>query len=86
MRTGLMTKLIQDSDYFYEQKKYTRGCGELRSMTITFQYNRNVRLELDKYPELIPIAEQLIQYVQESEPVKQHNIKQQLLKLLEEVK
>lgn len=86
MRTSLMTKLVQDSDYYYDQKKYTYGCGELRSMTITFQYNRDVRLEFDKYPELLGIAAQLIQYVQESEPVKQHDIKQQMLELLEEVK
>ena len=86
MQTMLMQKLIRDSDYYYDQEKYTRGCGNLKSLTITFEYNRNVFLEFDKYPELLPIAEQLIKYVQESEPVKQHNVKQQLLKLLEEVK
>ena len=86
MRTSLIQSLIKDSDYFYDQKKHTRGCGNLKSLTISFEYNRNVFLEFDKYPELIPVAEQLIQYVQESEPVKQHNIKQKLLEVLEEVK
>jgi hypothetical protein len=86
MNTSLIQSLINDSDYFYNQNKYTRGCGDLRSITLTFQYNRTVCLEFDKYPELIPIAEQLIKYVQESEPVKQHNIKQKLLEVLEEVK
>lgn len=86
MQTRLIQSLINDSDYFYDQNKYTRGCGDMQSMTITFPYRRNVLLEFDKYPELIPIAEQLIQYVQESEPVKQHNIKQKLLEILEEVK
>lgn len=86
MQTSAMQTLLNASDYFYNQKKYTRGCGDLRSLTISFQYNRNVFLEFDKYPELLPIAEQLIQYVQEIEPVKQLEIKQQLLKLLEEVK
>lgn len=86
MQTNLISELIQDSDYFYDQKKYTRGCGKLRSLTISFEYNRNVFLEFDKYPELIPIAEQLLQYVQESEPIKQHNIKSKLLEVLEEVR
>lgn len=86
MQTGSMQKLIKDSDYYYDQKKYTCGCGKLKSLTISFEYNRNVLLEFDKYPELLPITEQLIKYVQESEPIKQHGIKQQLLKLLEEVK
>lgn len=86
MQTRLIQSLIDDSDYFYDQSKHTRGCGSLQSMTITFQYNRNVFLDFDKYPELLGIAEQLIQYVQESEPVKQHNIKQKLLKLLEDVR
>ena len=86
MRTSLMSKLVRDSDYYYDQKKYTCGCGDLCSLTISFQYNRKVFLEFDKYPELLSITEQLIQYVQESEPIKQHEIKQQMLKLLEEVK
>ena len=86
MQTLLMQKLIKDSDYYYDQKRYTRGCGNLKSLTISFEYNRNVFLEFDKYPELLGIAEQLIQYVQESEPTKQHELKQQMLKLLEEVK
>lgn len=86
MQTRLMQTLLKDSDYYYDQEKYTRGCGKLKSLTITFEYNRNVFLEFDKYPELLPIVEQLVKYVQESEPVKQHNVKQQLLKALEEVK
>ena len=86
MQTMLMQKLIKDSDYYYNQKKHTRGCGDLRSLTISFDYNRNVFLEFDKYPELEKIAGQLIQYVQEIEPIKQREIKQQILKLLEEVK
>lgn len=86
MKTRLIQTLINDSDYYYDQEKYTRGCGNLKSLTISFEYNRNVVLKFDKYPELLPITEQLIRYVQESEPVKQHNIKQQLLKALEEVK
>lgn len=86
MQTDLITSLTKDSDYFYDQKKYTQGCGKLKSMTISFEYNRNVFLEFDKYPELLGTAELLIKYVQESEPIKQHNIKQQILKLLEEVK
>ena len=86
MQTGLMQALIQASDYYHDQEKYARGCGKLKSLTISFEYNRNVFLEFDKYPELLSITEQLIKYVQESEPVKQHNVKQQLLKLLEEVK
>lgn len=85
MQTGLMQTLIKDSDYYYDQEKYTHGCGNLKSLTISFEYNRNVFLEFSKYPELLPITEQLIKYVQESEPVKQHNVKQQLLKLLEDI-
>lgn len=86
MQTMLMQKLIKDSDYYYDQEKHTRGCGNIKSLTISFEYNRNVFLEFDKYPELLGVAAQLIQYVQESEPVKQHSIKQQMLKLLEDVK
>lgn len=86
MQTRLMQSLIEDSDYYYDQDKYTRGCGKLKSLTISFEYNRNVFLEFDKYPELLGIAAQLIRYVQESESVKQHEIKQQMLRLLEEVK
>lgn len=84
MRTSLIQELARKSDYYYDQKKYTRGCGKLTSMTISFEYNRNVFLEFDKYPELVKVAEQLIQYVQESEPVKQHEIKQKILEALEE--
>lgn len=84
MQTRLIQSLLEDSDYYYDQCKYTRGCGNLKSMTISFEHNRNVFLEFDKYTELLGIAAQLIQYVQESEPVKQHEIKKQMLKLLEE--
>lgn len=84
MQTSAMQTLLKDSDYYYDQKKHTCGCGNLKSLNISFEYNRYVSLEFDKYPELLSIAEMLIQYVQESEPVKQHEIKRQMLKLLEE--
>lgn len=86
MKTSLIQALIKDSDYYYDQKKHSSGRGKLKSMTISFEYNRNIFLEFDRYPELVKVAEQLIQYVQASEPIKQHEIKKQILELLEEVK
>ena len=86
MKTSLIESLTRESDYFYDQKKNTWGCGKMKSITIDFEYNRNVVLRFDKYPELIPIIEQLLEYVRESESVKQHQIKQQILKALEDVK
>ena len=86
MKTSLIESLTKQSDYYYDQKKNTWGCGKMKSITIDYEYSRQVVLKFNEYPELIPIIEQLVEYVRESEPVKQHRLKQQILKALEDVK
>ena len=86
MKTRLIESFTKDSDYYYDQKKHTKGCGDMLSITIAFQYQRKVELDFKHYPELISITEQLLKYVEEVEPVKQRQIKQKILEVLKDVK
>ena len=87
MNTGKINSLTNVSDKYYKAKNASESClsyleknGRFIEINCTYC---NVEIKMEDYPELKPIAKMLLEYVRDSEPVKQELIRKELLKILE---
>lgn len=83
METSKISFLCKLSDRIYDNAKYARGvCSDkLRSLSIKTSYGE-LKLDFDDYPELKPVAEKLLNYLDKSEERKQNEIKVEIARIL----
>ena len=87
MNTDKINSLTNLSDKYYKAKKSSDVC-----LSYLEKYGKyikvdcaycSVEIKMEDYPELKPIVKMLLEYVRDSEPVKQELIRKELLKILE---
>lgn len=84
METRKISFLCRLSDTIYDNAKKAR-CGnfkaEVNSLVIKSSYSE-LKINFDDYPELKPVAEKLLNYLDKSEERKQNEVKVEIARIL----
>lgn len=84
METNKISYLCRLSDRIYDNAKKAR-CGNFqagtKALVIKSSYSE-LRIDFDDYPELKPVAEKLLNYLDKSEERKQNEIKVEIARIL----